>query len=175
MRTIELKLFKFSELSEEAQGKALLELNDINVDFNWWECTYEDAKTIGVNISGFDLDRNKHCTGDLQHSLNESTDSILEHHGEDCKTVAIAKRYIAEWADLVEKFSDGISKDKVIESNEYDFDLAANELESEFLKDILSEYANMLQNESEHLMTDEAIKKTIEANEYEFTEDGKQY
>jgi hypothetical protein len=47
------------------------------------------------------------------------------------------------------------------------------ELESEFEADLISEYAHMLQREYDYLTSEEAIRETIEANDYDFTEDGK--
>ena len=35
MKTIEVNLYEFKELSPEAQEKALNDLCSINVDFNW--------------------------------------------------------------------------------------------------------------------------------------------
>ena len=55
MRTIETKVYKFEELTKEAQSKAIEKCYDINVCHDWWECTYNDAKTIELEIEGFDL------------------------------------------------------------------------------------------------------------------------
>ena len=48
MRTIRIKLHKFSELSEVAQQKVLDKNCYINVDYDWWQSIYEDAKAIGA-------------------------------------------------------------------------------------------------------------------------------
>ena len=54
MRTIRTKVYKFSELSETSQQKAIEKLFDINVDCDWWEFVYEDfknlCKTIGIDV-----------------------------------------------------------------------------------------------------------------------------
>ena len=49
------------------------------------------------------------------------------------------------------------------------------ESEQEFLSDLLEDYSIILQRESEYLQSRESIIETIEANEYDFTEDGKIY
>lgn len=175
MKTISITLYKFEELTKEAQKKAIEKHHDINVNFNWWESTYEDAKTIGLEIEGFDLDRNKHCLGAFIHSPNETTNLILENHGEKCKTVAIAISFRARWADLVSDHSDGIKTDEVSEDKETEFDQLADELENEFKNDLLSEYANILEKESEYLMSQEAIKETLISNEYDFRENGERH
>ena len=51
MRTIETKVYKFEELTKEAQSKAIEKCYDINVCHDWWECTYNDAKTIEAQIA----------------------------------------------------------------------------------------------------------------------------
>ena len=58
MKTLTINLYQFSELSDEAKEKAISNLSDINVDFDWWTNTYEDAARIGLKITSFDLDRN---------------------------------------------------------------------------------------------------------------------
>ena len=40
-------------------------------------------------------------------------------------------------------------------------------------KALLNDYLSLLSNEYEYLISDEAIKETITANEYEFYENGK--
>jgi len=47
-----------------------------------------------------------------------------------------------------------------------------DELGNEFTKAILEDYLTILRNELEYLDSDDAVKESIEANEYEFTEDG---
>lgn len=172
MRTIETTVYKFKELTKEAQSKAIENNYDINTFYNWWEATYEDAKTIGLNIEEFDLDRNKHCLGSVEYSPNETSNLILENHGEQCQTTVIAIGFRSRWDNLVSEYSDGVKTDEVTEENEAEFDNLADELENEFKNDLLSEYANMLQRECDYLTSEEAIKETLIANEYEFTEDG---
>jgi type I restriction-modification system DNA methylase subunit len=43
-------LYTFDELSETAKEKALEVYRDINLNFDWWDGTYEDAKNIGLKI-----------------------------------------------------------------------------------------------------------------------------
>lgn len=54
MRTEEIKIYQFSELSEDAKEKAIEQFRDINVDSDWWDFIYSDfaalCKTIGVDI-----------------------------------------------------------------------------------------------------------------------------
>ena len=173
MQTVTINTCKFSELSEQAKKKAIEKFYDININHNWWECTYYDAKTIGLKITSFDLDRHKECNGKLTLSMSECCRLIMANHGEICETSVTAATYFNRYNELVEKYSDGINTDIVADGNEYDFDQEADELEADFLKAILEDYANILQNECDYLTSKEAIIETIEANEYDFTEEGK--
>lgn len=53
-RTIETPVFKFDQLSEESQRRALDKNYDYNIDHEWWDSVYEDAVTmaeiIGIEI-----------------------------------------------------------------------------------------------------------------------------
>ena len=49
MKTTKIELFSFEELSKEAQEKVINDNSLINVDFDWWNYTYEDSENIGLN------------------------------------------------------------------------------------------------------------------------------
>ena len=175
MRAIieETTVYTFDELTPEAQEKAIEKLWDINVEFAWWGQLYEDAATIGLKITGFDLDRNRRATGVWLWSALETAHKIIEEHGEDCETYQTAKNYLVTRDELVKKYSDGT--DQVTKDNEYDFDSDCDDLDREFLRSLLEDYSIMLQKENEYLTSEEAIKETIQADEYEFTAEGELY
>ena len=173
MRTIQKNIYQFSELSEEAKEKAVRKLFYINVDHNWWGGTYDDAENIGLKITSFGLDRNRHANGEFIKSAPEVALLVCSEHGKDCDTYKTAAAFLSEYDSLVEKYSDGINKNVVSEGNEYEFDKEADELETEFLSNLLEDYATILEREYEYLTSEKAIIETIEANGYEFTEDGK--
>jgi len=172
MRTIQTTVYTFDELTPSAQQTAIETVCDINVSHEWWESTYEDAKNVGLKITGFNLDRKRHATGRFISSAYECAYAILREHGESCETFKTASAFIAQWDALVAKYSDGKDTSRVTDENEYDFDNEADELEEDFLQSILEDYSIMLQNQYEYLQSDEAIVETIKANEYEFTEEG---
>lgn len=172
MRTVEIKVYSFNELSEEAKQNAINSLSDINVDYDWWQYTYDDAERVYLILTEFDLGRANYCKGKLKYSAIDTAEEILKEHGEQCDTYKLAKQFTEDWSKLVAKYSDGIETNQVAEGNEYDFDCEADELEDEFLKDLLEEYRVILSNEYEYLTGEEAIIETIKANEYEFTEEG---
>lgn len=161
MRTIEVKVYKFDELSEESKQKALEKLIDINVDYEWYQFTYEDAKRIGLKLTEFDLDRNRHANGEFTLAANEVAQNIFNEHGENTETYKTAEKFMEKWQPIFDKY---------MQTEEGEDELM--EIEDNFLKELLSDYAIMLQHEYEYLISDEAIIETIKANDYEFTEDG---
>lgn len=169
MRKIETTVYFFNELSEAAKKKAIENLSSINVDYSWWDNTYEDARTIGLKITGFDLYRNRHATGEFLLSACEVAQNIFNNHGEECETYKTAQKFMEIWQPVFDEYMNEESTN--FESRESEGHL--QELEEEFLKDLLEDYSIMLQNESEYLQSEESIIETIEANEYEFTEEGK--
>jgi hypothetical protein len=168
MKTIEIQLFKFNELSEAAKEKALEKLWDLNVDHDWWNDTYEDAKSIGLKITSFDLDRNRHANGEFIFEAKDVIDAILSNHGENCETYKTAENFKSQLFPLLEK-------ELELEERDYDLEGEIADLEDEFLKSLLEDYSIILQKEQEYLTSEEAIKECIEANDYDFTEDGEIY
>jgi|GEM_PF-1132901 len=171
MKTKTITLYDFKELSESAKQKAIEKLYDINIDYEWYDSTYEDAKNIGLKITGFDIDRARYCNGNFIKDANYTANKIKSEHGVNCETYKTADTFLQNWDKLVAKYSDG-DGEKVLPENEYKFDTEADELEDEFLKSILEDYRIILSKEYDYLTSKAAIIETINANEYTFTEDG---
>lgn len=165
MRIKETKVYKFDELSEKGKEKALENLYDLNVYYDWWENTYEDAANIGIKITGFDIDRGSYCNGEFLLSAAEVAANIIRDHGEQCETYKTAQAFLDEInsIDMPDDDSDEFSE----------WEKKMLEIEDEFQKSLLEDYRIILTHEYEYLTSEEAIIETIHANEYEFTEDGK--
>jgi hypothetical protein len=173
MRTVTKTYYSFSELSEEAKQQAINKLCNINVSYDWWELTYDDAKQVGLKITGFDLNRGSYVEGSLpNHSMNECIDLIFANHGEECETFKLATKFRAEWNNLVKNYSDGVKLDEVAEDKEYEFDQNADDMEEDFKNELCECYLTILRKEYEYQTSEEAIIQTIEANEYELDEEG---
>lgn len=174
MKTIEITLYKFKELSKEAQRDALTSNASINVLHDWWNCTYDDALTIGIDIQSFDTYKGEIETK-LDKSLNECVDIVLSEHGESCATYRTAKYFREAWDKLVATHSDGVKTDRVEDGKEADFDEEADKLERLFKSSMSQHYLDMLRTEYNYLITDKAIQETLEVNEYDFTVKGEIY
>jgi hypothetical protein len=168
MKTIQINLYKFNELSEDAQQKAIKELYYINVDSNWWESTYEDAKNIGLKINTFDTERNRHAKGEFLLDACEVAANILKEHGEHCETYKTATAFLKEWQPIFYDYLNEESEN--YESSESEDKLM--DIENDFLNSLLEDYAMILERECEYLQSEDAIIETIEANDYDFNEDG---
>jgi hypothetical protein len=168
MRTVRTKVYQFSELDESAKEKAIDSYYDINVDYDWYESTYEDAANIGLKITSFDIDRGSYCKGEFQLSPHEVAANIIRDHGEGCKTNKTAQIFL-----------DGVNSVEPTEGEEYgegeEYENKMMELEDDFLKSLCEDYLKMLRNDYEYQTSKEAIIETIEANEYEFTKEGKPF
>ena len=171
MKTIEIKVYEFDELSEEAKQIAIENFCNINVDYDWWNSIYEDAETIGLKITSFDLNRNRHTKGEFLLSACEVAQNIFNGHGEKCETFKTATNFMEEWQPVFNDYMDESSDN--YESGELE-DKMLN-MEEEFLNSRLEDYSVMLQNEYEYLQSEKGIIETIKANEYDFLETGKPY
>lgn len=154
MRIIETKVYPFDELTDEGKAKAVDNLRDINADYDWWDAIYEDARTIGLTITEFDI-YHREINGELTEGANATAKLILDNHGESTPTYKLAQDWFAD-------------KRKDYMTSQGELDLAAM-----FQRDLLNRYLNNLTDDYHYLQTDEAVIETIEANEYEFTADGK--
>ncbi len=169
MRYEKIKVYEFNELSEEAKERAIEKLWNINVDYEWWDCVYDDAENIGLKIKEFDLDRGSYVKGEFTISAQEVASNIIRDHGESCETYQTAVNFINEYEPVFsdymneqsENFESGELEDKMLD------------MESEFLKSLCEDYRIMLQREYEWRTSTDEIIKTIDANGYEFTKDGK--
>lgn len=157
MKTIRTKVYKFNELSKEAQQNAIGQLSDININLDF---AIQDAYDIGLNITDCDLDSAsfiRGVRGEFITSAGEVCEDILLHHDKHSETYKTALKYKHEFQ---------LTSD---ETNE-------NELckkEDSFLNELLIDYTNIMQSYIEFQGSENQIVLSIEANEYDFTKDGK--
>ena len=173
MRQESINIYEFDELSDDAKQTVLENLADINVDHEWYDFIYDDAEMIGLEITGFSIQSHCNINPVLDHL--DISYAILKNHGKKCETHKVAQKFLNDRDKLVEKYSDGISTNKVAEDNEYDFDQECDKLENDFILSLSEDFRIMLRESYEYLTSEQAILETIDANEYEFTLDGNIY
>lgn len=159
MKTLKVKVYQFDELPENIQEKVIDKNREINVHDDWWKSIYYDAKQVGLKITSFDLDRNRHANGEFINDADFCAEKILENHCNTCETYKTAANYMEERNKL--------------DIDEQEEELA--KLDEQFLVDILEDYSIMLQNEYEYLQSDESVKETLIINEYTYLEDGRPF
>jgi len=170
MKTITLNLFTFDELSDSAKEVARNWYRNGALDHEWLEFIYDDAKNIGLEITSFDLDRNRHAKGKFIGYAEKCAKKIISEHGHDCETFKTANMFLKDRASLVELHADETCSNGIT----YDGDEAIEKLESDFLRSLLEDYAIILQNEYEYSLSNECVDESILCNGYTFEESGKQ-
>jgi hypothetical protein len=172
MKTItrKYKVYEYNELSEDAKEKAIELLYDININYEWYEFIYEDAEQIGLKITSFDIERGSYCRGNLIWDVEEIANAIIKNHGESCETYKTAESYLRDRNAIIDTVERDESGDFI---HTYELDNKLDKLDREFEYSIFEDYRIILQHEYEYLTSRESIEEMINANEYQFTEDGK--
>lgn len=180
-------LYALGELSPEAQDRAIEALWDCNVDYSgWWEdegilhLPEKDYKRIRAKLDSefmplvfdeffFELDRGAYITfKDLSVSNEDAFRRFLQ----------IPK---ALWENLDYRFTYPRESENEIEFNvssygrKIDFTARENKIldhAADKFSDLMHHALRSLQSNYEYLTSREAIVETIEANEWEFAEDG---
>ena len=190
--TITKTYLKFDELNKKQQEEVLDNLRFMQVeDDNWYECTQEqfhsDLKTLGFyniesQFSGFwsqgdgasfsaDFSKPKN-----KEELKERVEKLLKDSPyffhtyadkiEDRKDTGLGNDFINLNLDGFEDWELSISQNgRYI--HEYTMFCSHSPLQ-EFSRHLAARYYLELEREYEYLTSDEAIKDTIEANDYEF-------
>ena len=175
MRTIEIQAYKFNELDEQTKQKVIEDNIDINVEFDWWDCTYDTLRECGIKVNSFDIGRRRECEIEFLEDGYEIATNIVDTFGEAMEIVKDAKNFIKDRDILVKKYGEGNDIDGYSVKEElYDeFDEDVEGITIDLKKNLEYEILRWLRDEYEYLTSEEAIIETIEANEYEFTEEGK--
>lgn len=186
MKTITVKAFQFSELSDAAKEKAIDWYASASGYDEWWDSTYEDAKNVGIKITGFDIRGT--CDGEFIGTAEETANKIIAEHGDACETYKTAKEFldarskITDCLDSEQDKLDAMDEDDEITGTDKsyiqcawlvgEFETELEDLETEFQHSILEDYRIILSNELDYLQSREHIIESIEANEYDFSETG---
>ncbi|MCK5603675.1 antitoxin of toxin-antitoxin stability system [Candidatus Pacearchaeota archaeon] len=199
--TVETTVFKFDELSEKAQQTAIEKLYNLNTDYNWWD--YEDAKQaaacIGIEIddiwfSGFSSQGDGACFEGSYSYQKGGVKAIKDCAPQDERlhqiamnlqetqrksfyglsaTVKHSGHYYHEYCTDISVSECRTLRDGC-ESEGY-ASIEAHEAIEEALRDFMRWIYKQLEKDYYYLTSEEAIKESIEANEYEFTGNGERY
>lgn len=174
MRIIEIKAFQFEELDSQTKEKVIEDNRTINVDSDfWWRDELDNFKHgLDIIVNEFDIHR-RVINITIEDSLS-SAEKIVNFFGEKSSVVNTAKIFIKDRDTLVKKYGEGNDKDGYGVKEEYwsEYDEEIEYLEEEFRREIAEEILSMLTLDYEYQISDDGVKETILANEYEFQEDG---
>ena len=186
MKVIETVVCKFGELSESNQTQVIENYEDINTGYKWWDCGFEDYKAIGeifgidisnVFFSGFSSQGDGACF-EGEYSYNkEAVKKIKEYAGLDTELHRIAK----DLQTIQSKYFYGLTasvKQSGQSSHAYCTNIevyddihegyyGGDEI-TELLRDFMNWIYRNLEKQYWFLVSDEAVKETIECNEYDF-------
>lgn len=191
MRTEEIKIYKFDELSDEAKERARDKVREERSQYDFWgeerrdsyekaEDLYDQLHNIEGEISGARLyawiENNLSYIWDKRCYYSKHTDGSIKKnwwsYKYDCTKYRMSRIKVANTIEHCPLT--GVT---------YDFDFLAPIME--FMKkpdssttnlDLqLPSYEDVYQRDWEWMNSDEYIDEEIEANDYEFTEDGSIY
>ena len=180
MREIMVKVYKFAELSDDAQERALNDFRDINVEFNWYEDTFGTIRTagelLGLDIGQIYFDAYSYCIFDASYEyVRGAVKAVRKEFSWADDLCKVAK----DLQDLQKRhfYSLSCAVTKGRSMNYYRCFRFGEDYECKDLGDIIDDFARwariLLRDEYKYLTSDEAVKEMIEANGYEFTEAGK--
>lgn len=165
MRTIEVKLYQFDELNDEAKEKAREWWREGGLHYPWHDDVYvnfkEEMKKTGIEVgdiffTGFWSQGDGACFDTEWTEVPE-----LGH----VRITLAPSRYEHEGRMRVEIDADS---DETVERLE-----AYGEIFLESMKDKARELYRQLERDYEYLNSDESVDESIRCNEYEFLENGK--
>jgi hypothetical protein len=166
MRTITQNICTFEELNPKVQSKVLDDNRDILLQHNWWrrDTVSDDARnTAELRIICFDFHPQRHIEADFVSNAKSSALRVISEHGNTCATYHIARKFLSDLESL-ERKEDTAQTEAEIE-----------ELEGDYLEALSEAYLQILEQEGQDLMSDEAIAEHMSNNNYEFLEDGTRY
>lgn len=168
--TVETEVYKFSELSEEAKEHALSNLAVINVDFEWWDTSYDHYESLGIRVAEFNEYRAKI---ELIYDAEIVAANIVAAYPEmDTEMLKKNPNYkTPEIRNTASTFLTDFEALTLDEEGDYD-DEDYTDLENDFTYELSEIVRIELRKEYEDLTSEEAIVDTIEANEYDFTVEG---
>ena len=195
MQTIikEYKIYKFNELPEEAKQKAIEKLSDINTNYDWWQgdglIDLSQKECNARHISSSEYPSNclfswKEIYFDLGgNQYLQLKDLVVNSDDVFRKFLRIPKKL---WQNCQYSFENnrysygGEYNTAIIFNAEFENgreftakEQAIIDRAIEIFSDKIHEGWKMLKDQYEYLTSEKGIIETIEANDYDFLEDGR--
>ena len=200
MRTIERKIYRYDELSEQAQQVAIESMRDEISNVRTESDSYEYRNTLdkienifGVKVYNWNVNEyNPYFRFEFT-NIEEDTENEPRLLLRYLNTNVLP--YIDNKKRYYSKTARASRKSRILCNNSYDYcltgcwcddavDNALNNINQsvknhlnarEFVENLLEGFFKQWQNDFEYACSDECIAEAIEANDYEFYENGKPY
>lgn len=192
------ELYTFEELDDDARQRAIDSNRDINTDYEWWDCTFYDVKSIG-KILGIEIEvENIYFSGFSSQGDGAQFTGQYSYAKDSCKAIRAYAPLDTDLHKIADNLRDVQRKNfyslfAVVQSaGRYSHpgctridveDMRGNrawngasddaeECITEYLRDFMYWIYKTLEREHDYLTSDECIRDTLIANEYEFLANG---
>jgi hypothetical protein len=159
MKTIEVTLYKFDELSDKAKEFAVQDNIHILTDFGsyWDEILIWQLKDVGISVERCDLNR-REIEVDFYEDLNDLCANVVKNF---------------KGSEIAEMFANYLtSVEAQLAFDETDEDML-EDMEMVFIYDLKCELLNMFQREYDYLTDADVIADYLLGNEFDFDINGK--
>ena len=159
MKTIEVTLYKFDELSDKAKEFAVQDNIHILTDFGsyWGEPLIWELKDVGISAGCFDLNR-REIEVDFYEDMN------------DVCAKAVKNFKGSEIAEMCANYLRSVEAQLAFDETDDDM---LEDMEMVFIYDLKCEILNMFQMEYDCLTSEDVIADYLLTNEYDFDINGK--
>lgn len=197
MKTIEIQLFKFDELSSEAQKTAIenVQSDENYLSYEWYDSVYEWATTAGklmgvdvdkIYFSGFSSQGDGACfEGDYQYvkgsvkAIETEFPTNKELQNIAFKLYTLQRKNFYQLTALVNHsgyyYHEMCTRINVGTKEDTYFSGDTEDELKDILRDFMRWLYSSLEREYNFLMSDENIKEHLLCNDYQFLENGEQY
>jgi hypothetical protein len=188
-------VYEFSELSDAAKSEALDDYIANGIDYPWYDCIYDDAKTIG-GLMGIDVD-NIYFSGFCSQGDGACFEGGYSYKKQCVKLVAdyapldselnrivktlasIQKRNFYQLSASVKHSGHYYHELCTVVDVDHDNDSSVNGNDEndliETLRDFMRWIYTQLENEYDYITSEESFIDMCQANEWTFTVDGRIY
>jgi len=190
MRTVELKVYKYDELSDKDKEKVRNKYRETALDYDWWDFVFEDAKAIGkilgieVEDIAFDLyNQGSGACFEGNYAYSAGWRDKLKAYApkdESLEKLGLAlqvaqKEHAYKLEATIKKNWFQYSHENTVDIEVYNRDnseVVSGTMIPDVLKDYMRWIRDRLYEEYDYRMSDECIEEDMRANDYEFIEDG---
>jgi hypothetical protein len=168
MITIEINLYKFEELSGEAQAKAI-KAHQENTNYDWWDSIEINAEESGVIIESFDTDK-EDISVSFKWEAPDVANALVKFWGADSEIGKICQTFLDKREVLYKKYAGDEAS-----THSEEFYNAEDELINNFHTDVSHYFLKQLKNELEWIESDEYAREYLSDMDYDFMENGTEY